>query len=60
MATPLHARPRSPPHRLLHFVHLDLKQQKLGHKPQETRSPWSHEGEVVEEASGESGEDQVL
>lgn len=50
MATPLQARPCSPPHCLLHLFHLDLKpKQKLGHEPQETGSPWSLWGHGVGE-----------
>lgn len=53
MATPLHARPCFPPHCCLRLFHLDLKhKQKLGHEPQETRSPWSLWGHGMEEKGG--------
>lgn len=41
MATPLQARPCSPPHCCFRLFHLDVEhKQKLGHETQETRSLW--------------------
>lgn len=38
----------------LRLFHLDLKhKQKLGHEPQETRSPWSHWEHGMEERGGD-------